>query len=105
MTAIGGALLTWLVCADTWLRLTVHAEPTAVALLGLVVAVAALVLAAVVTMRRALRVAKRVRSRMPAPRRRYEAASPPLTRGRRPVGAQGARSPGAETALLVSRAI
>ncbi|QDZ16537.1 hypothetical protein [Humibacter ginsenosidimutans] len=95
MTGIAGALLTWLVVADTWLRLTIHAEPSAVVIVALVAAVGMLVVAAAVAVRVALRSADRpaAASRV-RDRRRSAVLSAGVVVLVRPVGGRGARAPG-----------
>lgn len=94
MTGIGSALLTWFITADTWLRLTAHAEPSAVVIVALVATVAALAVAAIAVVRIALRVLSRLRM---APRirefRSERTAGPRPGIPVRPAGARGPRAP------------
>ncbi|WP_460523316.1 hypothetical protein [Humibacter antri] len=98
MGGIGGVLLTWLVVADTWMRTTVHAEPTALTVVALVVAVGVLAIGVAVAVRVVLSAIPSVRHGAACLRPRARAGS---ARTRQPatlrVGGRGARAPGART--------
>ncbi|NNC13185.1 hypothetical protein HII28_15020 [Planctomonas sp. JC2975] len=65
MAVVGTVLLTWLVAVDTWMRLTLDAEPTSLTIVALAVAVGVLAAVAALAVRDALTAAGRV-ARAPA---------------------------------------
>ncbi|MGN6197757.1 hypothetical protein [Humibacter sp.] len=95
MAGIGGVVLTWLVVADTWMRTTAHAEPTALAVVALVVAVGVLAIGVAVAVRVVLSTIARVRHGVADRRPRDQVVA---VRTSRPetlrVGGRGARAPG-----------
>jgi uncharacterized membrane protein len=94
MKRIAASLLMMLVVVDTWVRTSIHGEPTAVTVIALVALVAVLALSCTGAVRgvlaavqRADATRKRPQRRMPAPRRepRWDQEC---------VGGRGARAPG-----------
>ncbi len=95
MTGIGGVLLTWLVVADTWMRTTVHAEPTALTVVALVAAVGVLAIGVAVAVRLVLSAIPRVRPGVALRRPRAQLIAARASQpGTLRIGGRGARAPG-----------
>ena len=94
MKSIAASLLMLLVVADTWVRTSIHGEPTAVTVVALMALVAALALSCLVAVRgvlTAVRGADATRGRL---QRRVLVPPPEPGRRQECVGGRGARAPG-----------
>ncbi|MHA7987140.1 hypothetical protein ACX9R5_15175 [Rathayibacter sp. CAU 1779] len=101
MAGVGTVLLTWLVVADTWIRLSVDAEPTSLTIVAIAVTIGMLAAVAGFAVRDALIAAHRA-ARAPSVAGEHQAGSShldvPSGRPHR-VGGRGPRAPGSGLVL------